>query len=248
MAKKHHVVRHPSTPPERPRNRLLAALPLDVLQRLLPYLTTVTLGRREVLQRQGDRLRYVYFPDGGVVSLATVLADGTTAEAATVGDDGVVGIETFFVDEAVAPCDSVVQIPGATAARLRVDDFRRALAEYPAFRGVVARYALKLHSQMTRLTACNALHDVQQRCARWILMADDHMHGQPLHLSHEFLAVMLGVRRPTVSVVARMLQAAGCIRYSHGRITVVSRAGLEAVSCDCYRAIRALSPRDVSQS
>ena len=117
------------------------------------------------------------------------------------------------------------------------------MAESRAFANVVARYAQALHGQLVRLTACNARHDVNARCARWLLMAHDHMHGQGFHLSQEGLAVMLGVRRQSISAVAGMFQAAGFIRYTHGHIVVTNRAGLEAVACECYAAIRAIYAR-----
>jgi CRP-like cAMP-binding protein len=122
---------------------------------------------------------------------------------------------------------------------MSVEDFQREGAERGALRDLIGRYTQVVIAQMMQTTACNALHQVQQRCARWLLTTHDRMHEQDFHLSHEFLAVMLGVQRPTVSIVAGTLQEAGLIRYTHGHVTVRDRKGLEAASCECYSVIRA---------
>jgi CRP-like cAMP-binding protein len=224
-----------------PANGLLGRLPAADLQRIRPLLTTIPLHSRQVLQKQGERLRHVYFPDSGIISMATVLADGAIVEAATIGDEGLVGIEAFYAEDAVSPCETIVQVPAPheTAEMMRVADFRREITGHQALHDLVARYAQALHAQIVRLTACNARHDVNERCARWLLMAHDHMHGQDFDLSQEFLAMMLGVRRQSVSAVAATFQTAGFIRYQHGHVTIADRAGLEAAACECYGAIRA---------
>jgi CRP-like cAMP-binding protein len=160
-------------------------------------------------------------------------------EAATVGNEGMLGIEAFLSDDAVAPGDTMIQVPDTDAEKMTVTDFRRLVGELGAFRTIVGRYAQVVIAQMMQSTACNALHQVQQRCARWLLMTHDRMDQQDFHLSHEFLAVMLGVQRPTVSIVASTLQQAGLIRYTHGRVSVKDRKGLEAAACECYPIIRA---------
>jgi CRP-like cAMP-binding protein len=149
------------------------------------------------------------------------------------------GVEAFLTDDAVAPGETVVQVPDTSAEMMSVEDFRREIAGHGALHDLLGRYTQVVIAQMMQTTACNALHQVQQRCARWLLMTHDRMHEQNFYLSHEFLAVMLGVQRPTVSVVAGTLQAAGLIRYTHGRVTVRDRRGLEAASCECYPIIRA---------
>jgi CRP-like cAMP-binding protein len=181
----------------------------------------------------------VYFPNGGVISITTVLQDGTSVEAATVGDAGMVGIEAFLRDDPIAPGETLMQVPDTNGERLSVEDFRRELGEHGALEALMGRYTQALIAQMMQTTACNALHDVQQRCARWLLMTHDRMHALDFTLSHEFLAVMLGVKRQTVSVLAGALQEAGLISYLHGRVTVGNRIGLEAAACECYSPIRA---------
>lgn len=224
-----------------PKNRLLAALPADDFRRLSPFLKRVPIRLKQVLQKNGAPVRVVYFLNGGVASITTVLADGTSVEAATVGDEGMLGVEAFLSEKAVAPGETLIQVPamGADAESMAVNDFRRETQKPGAFQDLVGRYTQVVIAQMMQSTACNALHHVQQRCARWLLMTHDRMHEQDFTLSHEFLAVMLGVQRPTVSIVAATLQEAGFIRYIHGRVTVTNRPGLEDASCECYPIIRA---------
>jgi len=243
MTKKRVPPLRPSVRPppadHRPKNRLLAALPADDFLRLQPHLKTVPIRLKQVLHKNGEALRTVYFLNGGVASITTILSDGTTVEAATVGDEGMLGIEVFLDGSAIAAGETLIQVPDTSAEAMGVDEFRDAVGRPGAFRDLVGRYTHVVIAQLMQSTACNALHHVQQRCARWLLMTHDRMHEQDFHLSHEFLAIMLGVQRPTVSVVAGTLQQAGLIRYVHGRVTVRDRKGLEAASCECYAIIRA---------
>ncbi|HZR23898.1 MAG TPA: Crp/Fnr family transcriptional regulator [Vicinamibacterales bacterium] len=218
---------------------MLASLPADDFRRLLPHLTTVPIRVKQVLHESGAPLRVVYFLNGGVASITTALSDGTTVEAATVGDEGMLGIEAFLSADAIAPGETLIQVPDTSAESMSVDDFRREVGPPGAFRELVGRYTQVVIAQMMQSAACNALHQVPQRAARWLLMTHDRMHEQDFHLSHEFLAVMLGVQRPTVSLVAASLQHAGLIRYTHGRVSVIDRKGLEAAACECYQIIRA---------
>jgi CRP-like cAMP-binding protein len=223
----------------RPKNRLLAALPADDFDRMRPLLTTVPIRVKQVLQKSGEPFHAVYFLNGGVASITTALSDGAMVEAATVGDEGMLGVEAFLSIDAISPGETLIQVPDTSAERMGVDDFRREVAKQGAFRDLVGRYTQVVIAQMMQSTACNALHQVPERCARWLLMTHDRMHEQDFRLSHEFLAVMLGVQRPTVSLVAATLQQAGLIRYTHGHVTVVNRKGLESASCECYPIIRA---------
>jgi CRP-like cAMP-binding protein len=232
-------VRPPPVPDRRPKNRLLAALPTEDFRRLAPHLKTVPIRLKQVLHKNGEVLRAVYFPNGGVASITTMLVDGTMVEAATVGDEGMLGIEAFLSADAVAPGETLMQVPDTNAEMLGVDHFRDELSRRGAFRDLIGRYTQVVIAQMMQSSACNALHHVQQRCARWLLMTHDRMHGRDFRLSHEFLAIMLGVQRPTVSVVAASLQQARLIRYTHGNVSVLDREGLEAASCECYAIIRA---------
>lgn len=222
----------------RPKNQLLAALPDEDFLRILPDLKVVPIRTKQVLQKSGEPLQYVYFPNGGVCSITTVLSDGRSVEAATVGDEGMLGLEAFFTKDPVAPGETLIQVPDTDAVRMGVNAFRRELAERGALQELIGRYAQSVLAQMMQSAACNVLHQVQERCCRWLLMTHDRMHLQDFNLSHEFLAVMLGVRRPSVTVVAGVLQSAGLISYTHGRVKVLNRKDLEAASCECYPIIR----------
>ena len=222
-----------------PKNLLLATLPRADFERLRPHLKTVAFRPRQVLHKQGGLIEHVYFPNGGVYSITTMLSTGAMVEAATVGDEGMLGFETFLTADAVSPGETLMQVPDTSAEMLSVAEFRNELANGGALRELMGRYTQVVIAQMMQSSACNALHHVEQRCARWLLMTHDRMHEQDFTLSHEFLAVMLGVQRPTVTVVAGTLQEAGLIRYTHGRVTVLNRAGLEGAACECYPIIRA---------
>lgn len=247
MARKRSSSDRPVTNPERPppplmgrpKNRLLAALPADDFRRLHPHLTTIPVRSKHVFHKQGEPIRHVYFPNGGVCSVTAALSSGESVEAATVGDEGMLGLEAFFTNSPVASGDTFMQVPDTSVERLSVEHFRRELADQGALQDVIGRYAQMKFREVVQTAACNAVHLVQQRCARWLLMTHDRMHGRDFHLSHEFLAVMLGVQRPTVSLVAATLQQAGLIRYVHGRVKVTNRKGLEAAACECYAVIRA---------
>jgi CRP-like cAMP-binding protein len=226
-----------------PQNLLLSALPQAEYRKLLPDLRRVTVQRKETVHHPGELLEFVYFPNSGVFSITTELPDGRMVEAATVGAEGMLGIEAFLGRTAIAPGRILLQVPEfesstASALRLRADVFRQVSEERGALYDIMGRYAQTVLVQMMQSAACNALHPVNDRCARWLLQTHDRMHRGDFHLSHEFLAVMLGVQRSTVTVVAGALQARGLITYSHGHVHVVDREGLEDASCMCYAVIR----------
>ncbi len=225
-------------PRDRPGNRLLASLPEHEFIQLRPHLVTVPLHVKQVLHVKGEMVGAVYFPNGGVVSITTLMNDGRLVEVATIGDEGMVGIEAYLGADAMALGDTMLQVPDTSAEMMTVASFRDAIAAHHDFSALVGRYAQIVIAQMMQSTACNALHPVQQRCARWLLTTHDRMHRRDFNLSHEFLAVMLGVARPTVSIVAGGMQDAGLIRYSRGRMTVLDRDGLQAASCECYAIVR----------
>jgi CRP-like cAMP-binding protein len=181
---------HPPFSDERPRNQLLAALPADDFRRIRRYLTTVPTRVKQVLQKSGEPIQTVYFLNGGVASITTVLLDGTIVEAATVGDEGMLGTDAFFGADAVAPGETLIQVPDTNAEVMSVKDFRQEVGSAGAFQDIIGRYVQVFVAQMMQTTACNAVHQVPQRCARWLLMTHDRMHEQDFRLSQEFLAVM----------------------------------------------------------
>jgi CRP-like cAMP-binding protein len=218
------------------KNRLLAALPPGTLSRLEAHLKPVSFRRGKVLCEIDEPLSHVYFVEDGAVSLVTVFEDGTTAEMATVGREGVVGIGTVLGGEHALGC-YMVPLPGAALA-MDASRFRSALRESPTLRAACEAYAQAFLAHLLQNVACTAAHRVEQRCARWLLMCADQTEDGPFELTQEYLAEMLGVRRSTVTVVACTLQAAGLIHYRRGTITVRDRRGLEAAACECYRIVR----------
>jgi CRP-like cAMP-binding protein len=169
-----------------------------------------------------------------------MMRNGTAAEVAMVGDEGMLGLFAFFGGQAM-PGESMVQIVegrATTAERLPVDAFQRELEAHGALHEAINRYSQGVMALMMQSTACMALHHVEQRCCRWLLMTHDRIKTDQFTLSHEFLAMMLGSTRPTVTLVARRLQDAGFIRYRHARMTILDRKGLEAASCECYKTIQ----------
>ena len=218
------------------KNRLLAALPPDVLSSLVPHLRLVSLARGKVLSEADEPLEYVYFVESGAVSIVTVFENGATAEMATVGREGVVGIGSILGGKhALGRC--VVLVPGSALA-VEASRFRSALREIAKLRATCEAYAQSFLAQLLQNVACNAAHRVEQRCARSLLMCDDQNEGDPFELTQEYLAEMLGVRRSTVTVIACALQQAGLIRYRRGAIEVLDRKGLEAAACECYSIVR----------
>jgi CRP-like cAMP-binding protein len=218
------------------RNRLLAALPADVLNQLLPKLHRAPLPLRETLATPEEPIKAVYFVESGWVSMVANLDEGTQAEVGIIGREGMVGHSLLMgVDTAFA--EAFVQAPGE-ALRMEAGAFRRELDTHPALFRQLLRYVEAMHAQVMQTAACNGRHHIEQRLARWILMAHDRAEDDNLPLTQEFLALMLCVQRPSITVVARTLQQAGIIRYAQGTITVLDRDGLEATACDCYRAVR----------
>ena len=227
----------------RPRNRLLASLPIAELTRLQPHLRTVPLARKQVLLKRGEPISHVYFPNGGMCSVTALMNDGEAVEVATVGDEGMLGISAILGGTAM-PGETMVQVAAAnphhmTAERIPITAFRNELERRGALHDRVSRYSLGAIALLMQSTACVALHTVPQRCCRWLLMTHDRIRHDQFHLSQEFLAMMLGSARPTVTLVARALQREGLIRYTHARVTIVDRKGLEAASCECYSTIKA---------
>jgi len=218
------------------RNHLLASLPPGVLAQLLPKLRCISFTQRDTLYLAETTIDAVYFPETGWASLVTTLADGLQAEVGLVGREGMVGmplafgVETSFVE-------AMVQGPG-TALRMDAGAFRQVLDETPELRPLLFRFSEALHDQTTQTAACNGRHGLEQRLARWLLMALDRTDGDVLPLTQDLLAMMLCVHRPSVTVAARILQRANLIQYSSGTITVLDRPGLEATSCECYEIVK----------
>jgi CRP-like cAMP-binding protein len=222
---------------QRPKNKLLANLPPPVFARIRPHLRTVLLTVKQVLHPRGEPIREVFFMNGGVASVTTVMRDGAMVEIATIGDEGIVGINAFFGSRLVNG-EAMLQVQDTSAEAMPVAAFRAELDRRGPFYDCIQLYGQGIITLMMQSTACMALHSVHERCCRWLLMTHDRVHRDDFYLSHEFLAMMLGSTRPTVTVVAGTLQKAGLIRYVHGHITILDRASLEAASCECYATVK----------
>ena len=213
-------------------NHLLSALPHADYARLSPLLRTIDLAPRLMLFKQGDALDTIYFPEDGVCSLTVTMTDGRIAEVGLVGREGAAGYLAGFGQEFAAH-DAMVQIPGGTAQTLSRRDFQAEMARNGALHAAMNRYLLAISVLTAVSVACNALHTAEERCARWLLHASDRV-GARFDLSHDYLAMMLGVRRPTATLVAGVLQRAGLIRYRRTHMEITDRQGLENAACKCY--------------
>jgi CRP-like cAMP-binding protein len=223
------------------RNRLLLSLPPNELELIRMHLEPCKLEPLQLLVDGNAPIAHVYFPDSGIISVLSRLDDGTLIENGTVGYEGMAGLPLVLgVDW--TPSVILGQVPG-TCHRIAAAAFRELLPSLPTLATLLHRYAVAFLAQLSQSLACNSLHSVNQRCARWLLMTDDRVSGSEFLLTHEVLAQMLAVRRAGVSEAAGALQRAGLIRYTRGRVTVVDRAGLEAASCECYGSIRAQRQR-----
>ena len=219
------------------RNRLLEALPRADYDRILPYLRMISVTTGQILQAHRALVKAVYLPNGGVYSITNQMRNGSLVEVATVGREGMLGIGVFLGDRAGIG-RTFQQVPNGSLPSLATAKFVEETTGAGAFRDVVSIYAQANLLQVMQCTACNALHSVTQRCCRWLLQTRDRVDDDTFSLKQEFLAVMLGVHRPTVTVVLRALQQQGLITSRYGRIRILKRKRLEAASCECYAVIR----------
>jgi CRP-like cAMP-binding protein len=210
-------------------------LPTEDLARLRPLLEPVEMPMRHVLHAPGEPIGAVHFPETGWVSVLATLEGGDAAEVGVIGREGMVGLPLFHGADR-SPFEAMVQSEG-TALRLEARAFQDELGRSSALRDLVLRYALAFNVLVAWTAACNGRHQIEQRLARWMLMGHDRSDGDEFPMTHEFLAMMLGVRRAGVTVAAGMLQKAGLIRYERGRMAVTDRPGLEAAACECHENV-----------
>ena len=215
-------------------NLILAALPEEERQRLEPFLQLVPLELREPMIEPGEPIRYVYFPVDLVASTVHAMSDGSTVETAIIGLEGFVGVQCFLRQK-TASTRTFVQVPGH-AMRMRSEVFVKEFVENPDSPGaeLVAGYVNAYLTLTTITAACNRIHRIEERLCRWLKMTHNRVQGDFFPVRHEFLAYMLGVHRPSVSIAANILKKAGLIRYDYGRMNILDPKGLEEGACECY--------------
>jgi CRP-like cAMP-binding protein len=218
------------------QNHLLKALPVEVLELLLGRLERTDLNSRVTISSPNLPITAAIFPERGYASMLACLEDGGAVEVGVVGSEGMIGLPLLF-DTDHTPIEAIVQTPG-TALAMQAPAFKSALEKIPSFRKVILHYAMAFQVQVAMTAACNGRHVVERRLARWLLMAHDRSASDTFAMTHEFLSMMLGVRRAGITVAAGMLQSAGLIKYGGGHVTITNRRGLEAATCECYRTVQ----------
>lgn len=226
------------TSPSSPQsgNRLLALLPPAEYQRLVPHLQAISLDPKQILYSARSPIDYVYFPTSGIVSAMTIMEDGAAIEVATIGNEGLVGL-TAFIGGETSPHEVMVQVPGE-GIRMPADVLKNEARHEGPLRRLLVLYNTAFSTQVSYAVACNGLHKVEKRCCRWLLMTADRVGSNVLPLTHEFLSVMLGVQRSSLTEVLHPLQERGLIHNGRGKIEIVDRSGLEATACECYRVVK----------
>jgi CRP-like cAMP-binding protein len=219
-----------------PRNRLLLALPSRNLKRVMSELEQIRCQRGQVLMDADSSLDHVFFPDSGIVSVVAVYADGSVIEMATIGREGCTGITAVFGAK-ISSFRLLVQIPGS-ATRMSRAAFTRAMRSMPSFQSLMYAYVHAFLEQVMVSVACNGAHNLKQRLARWLLMMRDRGDDDALPITHDLLAEMLGVQRPTITNAARELERAGVIERGRRQVTILDRQGLTKESCECYQLVR----------
>jgi CRP-like cAMP-binding protein len=218
------------------QNQILLAVPPREFKLIQPHLQCVELVQHRILYEPHKKLKFVYFPNRGLISLVVVLKSGKTVEAGMVGREGASGTAlSAGVDSSALR--EIVQISGE-AFRIKASVMQQLLSVAPDMRKALNRYVILLGMQVSQTAACNRLHEIEQRLARWLLMAEDSAASATLNITHEFLATMLGTDRPSVTLAAGLLQKAALIEYSRGSVKITNRSQLEAFACECYSVIR----------
>ena len=223
------------------KNQLLARLPPAEYQRLAPDLKAVHLPVKQTLYNAYAPINYAYFPLDGVISAMTIMDDGSAIEVATIGKEGIAGLSASFGGE-TSPYEVMVQVE-CDAMRMSVDVLKGEADKDGSLQKILSLYNVALQTQIGYSVACNGLHTIDKRCCRWLLMTQDLAHSDTFHVTHQFLAYMLGVRREGVTTAAQSLQQSGLIAYRRGDVHVLDRQALEAAACSCYASNRAVYAR-----
>ena len=221
---------------DRTRNKLLHLLPAHELAQVFERSELVTVKSKQVIWESDGAITHVFFPENAIISLVTQMRDGSGVEAMTIGNDGFAGLAIFHGLESTQ-CFACGQISGQ-ARRLTVKEFRSVVDQCPELTRLLHHYSHLVFEIVSQAAACNRLHVIEQRCARWLLMSEDRVGRPKFDLTQEFLSEMLGVRRPGVTVAMGILERQGLITHGRGSITVIDRPGLERAACECYRKIK----------
>lgn len=227
-----HQQPHPDS-----QNRLLARLPSEELTALQPYMEQVSLSRGQTIILPYQPIPFVYFPVNSLLSLVTMMEDGSTVEAGSIGREGMAGLP-ILLDAGTTPSQTLAQIPGK-AVRVKAGIIKEAFDAGGALRHILHRYIHTTIVVASQTAACNRLHQIEARLSRWLLMSSDGVGSEELSLTQEFLSTMLGVRRAGVSEAASQLMDKGLIRYQRGRIQIVDKKSLETAACECYGVVKA---------
>ena len=217
-------------------NQILNSIPESEYNLIRPYLEPVQLAHQSILHEAGEKIEFAYFLNDGLASLVVLTSDGHSVEVAIVGREGIVGTP-LAVGIHRGPYRAIMQIPGS-GVRISADLLEDTMREAPQLRLVLNRYVLVQGLQVAQIAACNRLHEVEQRLARWLLMCQDRVGSDVLPVTHEFLAQMLGSGRPSVSLAAGILQKAGYIENLRGNVKILDRKKLESAACECYKVIQ----------
>lgn len=224
-----------SAPLSSNQNNLLAALPVEIFERIAPYLELISMPLGQVLYESGSPLQHVYFPTTAIVSLHYLMENGASTEVAGVGNEGMLGISLFMGGDMLSQATVLVAGCGyKMKARLLMEEFNRA---GPMMR-LLLRYTLALIVQISQTAVCNRHHSIEQQLCRWLLSIMDRLPSNELTMTQELIAIMLGVRREGITEAAGKLQNAGLISYRRGHITVIDRSGLESRTCECYPVVK----------
>jgi len=217
-------------------NRILRGLPSSEYEAMQPHFELVRLPIGRIVQESGQEMDHVYFPNHGVLSMITVLENGDLVEIATVGNEGMADL-SVFLGLKVSHSRLLIQVPG-DALRMERKAFLDFVSRSERLRTLLGRFTVAVFILVSQSGACNRLHTIEERAARWLLMTHDRVDADTFPITHDFLASMLGVRRPSVTLAAGILQKAGFISYRRGRMTILDRAGLEASACECYAIVK----------
>jgi CRP-like cAMP-binding protein len=218
------------------KNFILNALPKKDFERLHAHLEPVELALGEIIYRPDKPIKYIYFPENSMASIVATTSSGQCVEVGVVGREGIVGVNVLLGVDSIA--NECFMQRGDGALRMKTETARQVFKEGGAFQDLSLRFINFLMLQISQTALCNRLHSVEEKLCRWLLMYHDRAENNKLTLTQEFLSIMLGVNRPSVTTVAVTLQGAGLIKYSRGLITIIERQGIEDLACDCYQAVK----------